>query len=167
MPPWPPIQKQLCRNCAPGSELPRAACNSTIRDRGLNTSVTISGLPTNGSTIHVRLFTVVNGGWQWNDYTYTAASPTKAAMLTPANGSTFTSTGVTFTWSTGIAPQLYWIWIGTTPAGMQFYNQGQGLNTSALVVGLPNDGSTVYVRLFTMVNGAWQWNDYTYAAWAQ
>ncbi len=37
-------------------------------------SQTISNIPTDGSTIYVRLFTYVNGGYQYNDYTYTAGS---------------------------------------------------------------------------------------------
>jgi hypothetical protein len=37
------------------------------------TSATVSTLPANNSTINVRLWTRFNGGWQFNDYTYTSA----------------------------------------------------------------------------------------------
>jgi hypothetical protein len=37
------------------------------------TSVTVSKLPTNGSTIYARLTTNFNGTWVHTDYTYTAA----------------------------------------------------------------------------------------------
>jgi hypothetical protein len=30
-------------------------------------------LPTNGSTVYVRLWSLVGGVWQWNDYEYQAA----------------------------------------------------------------------------------------------
>ena len=36
------------------------------------TSETVSGLPTNGETIHARLYYMVNGAWQYIDYVYTA-----------------------------------------------------------------------------------------------
>jgi hypothetical protein len=29
---------------------------------------------------------------------------------------------------------------------------------------LPTDGRTLYVRLWSLVSGAWQFNDYTYTA---
>ena len=36
------------------------------------TSVTVNNLPTNGETIHARLYYQVSGAWQYTDYTYTA-----------------------------------------------------------------------------------------------
>ena len=36
------------------------------------TSETVSGLPTNGETIHARLYYMVGSAWQFTDYTYTA-----------------------------------------------------------------------------------------------
>jgi hypothetical protein len=39
------------------------------------TSLTISGLPTNGETVHARLNSIVNGVLQHADYTYTASNP--------------------------------------------------------------------------------------------
>src|SRR5205809_7264088 len=43
--------------------------------QGTNLSGTVSGLPTNGSPVYVRLWTLVGGAtWQFNDYTYTAAT---------------------------------------------------------------------------------------------
>ena len=36
------------------------------------TSVTATGLPTNGETIYARLYTYINGVTEHTDYTYTA-----------------------------------------------------------------------------------------------
>ena len=36
------------------------------------TSVTVNNLPTNGETIHARLYYLVGSTWQYHDYTYTA-----------------------------------------------------------------------------------------------
>ena len=38
----------------------------------MNFGVYVAGLPTNGSTVYVRLSFLVGGVWQWNDYTYVA-----------------------------------------------------------------------------------------------
>ena len=40
-----------------------------------------------------------------------------------------------------------------------------GLVTSQAVSGLPANGSTIYVRLWTLLAGVWQYNDYSYTAW--
>jgi len=39
------------------------------------TTATVNGLPSNGSTVYVRLYTQINGVWQPNDYQYTAFGP--------------------------------------------------------------------------------------------
>ena len=57
-----------------------------INSQGLNTSVTVTNLPTGGSTIWVRLYTRNGTGWHFNDYSYTAATNTKAALTLPTPG---------------------------------------------------------------------------------
>jgi hypothetical protein len=137
------------------------------QSQGTNLSVTVSGLPTNGSTVYVRLWSRINAVWQFNDYTYTATSGVKAQITRPAPGSTLASSTVTFVWNTGTEVSEYWLEVGTTPGGNQIYNQSQGTNLSVTVSGLPTNGSTVYVRLWSRINGAWQFNDYTYVATTQ
>ena len=70
-------------------------------------------------------------------------------------------------WSTGSQVSEYWLSIGTTPGGSQIYNQSQGTNLSVMVSGLPTNGGAVYVRLWSLINGVWQYNDYTYVATTQ
>ena len=48
--------------------------------------------------------------------------------------------------------------------GNEIYGQSQGTNTSVTVGGLPSNGSTLYVRLWSLVGGTWFFNDYTYKA---
>jgi serine protease len=128
----------------------------------------VTGLPTNGSTVRVRLFTRLGGTWQFNDYTYTAASGagTKAVMTSPTPNSTLAGSTVTFQWNAGSGAQAYWLYVGNTVGGFQYHDSGQ-LGTGTLsrqVTGLPTNGSTVRVRLYTRLGGAWQFNDYTYTA---
>ena len=47
---------------------------------------------------------------------------------------------------------------------MSIWNQDQGTDTSRMVTGLPINGSTIYVRLWTLLPAGWQFTDYTYAA---
>ena len=46
----------------------------------MNLSATVTGLPTNGSTIHVRLWSKIGSNWPFVDYTY-KAKPTPQVML--------------------------------------------------------------------------------------
>lgn len=44
------------------------------------------------------------------------------------------------------------------------YNSGSVTATTETVTGLPSNGETVYVRLYWLLNGAWQYTNYTYKA---
>jgi hypothetical protein len=120
-------------------------------------------LSTDGRTIYVRLWSLVSGGWQFHDYTYTAFS--NAGVITsPANGSTLPSSSVTFQWTAGTATQ-YGLWIGSTGVGSSnLATPPASASTSYAATGLPTDGRTIYVRLWSQVGGGWQFNDYTYIA---
>jgi fibronectin type 3 domain-containing protein len=84
-------------------------------------------------------------------------------LTTPTPGSTLAGSSVTFTWSTGYGPTAYELWLGTTGVGSDnLYNSGGITATSASVTGLPANGVTVYARLYSKINGAWQSTDYTY-----
>lgn len=132
-----------------------------------NTSHTFYNLPTDGRTLHVRLCTWVDGAWVVNNYTYTAKSGNnntqqKAAILSPASGSTLPGSSASFQWTatTGI----YWIDVGSSFDGYDLARSGQMSNTSHTFNNLPTDGRTLHVRLCTWVNGAWMVNNYTYKA---
>jgi glucose/arabinose dehydrogenase len=130
-----------------------------------NVSATVFGLPANGGAVYVRLWSVISGAWQFNDYTYTSTTgPSGAVILSPTPGSTLTSSTVTFTWSAGSGISAYWLEVGTTPGGNQIYPGSPVTELSATVFGLPGDGSTAYVRLWSLIGGAWQFNDYTYTS---
>ncbi len=126
------------------------------------TSVTATGLPTNGSTIYVRLWSN-NGQWYFQDYSYTTGLPvyTPAAMVSPANGSTLAGTSQLFTWSSASAPSYYVLYVGTAPGTANIYYNGYVTGTSITATGLPTNGSTIYVRLWSN-NGQWYFQDYSY-----
>jgi hypothetical protein len=130
----------------------------------LATSKTVSGIPTDGSTVYVKLWTLTGSTWQFNDYTYKASGGGKAVLTSPAPGSTLAGSSVTFAWSAAIGATNYWIDVGTTAVGFNVFGQSTGLATSQLVTGLPSGGGTIYVRLWTLLSGLWQYNDFTYKA---
>ena len=132
---------------------------------------TVNGLPTDGSTVYVTLYSLTNGSWVSNAYTYTAYSLVAAGgvLTTPTPGSTLTASSVTFTWSAGFGATAYWVDIGTSPGGNTLYQSGNlGNVLTKTVNGLPTDGSAVYVTLYSLINGSWVGNAYTYTAfnWA-
>jgi hypothetical protein len=145
---------------------------------GTARSATVGGLPTTGATVYVRLYSMIGGAWQTNDYTFRAAggatpTPTpaggaKVALTSPTPGSTLPGSTVTFSWTSGTNVSYYWLSVGTTGAGsLNLYNQlagSGGTARSATVSGLPTNGSTVYVRLYSMIGGAWQTADATFRA---
>jgi hypothetical protein len=58
------------------------------------------------------------------------------------------------------------LWIGSNGAGSANLLATGGTTTSYAATGLPIDGRPLFVRLWSMVNGGWQYMDYTYAAFA-
>jgi len=130
------------------------------------TTETVSGLPTAGGTLYVRLYSKINGAWQFHDYTYTAATLAGPAVLTsPVLASTLTGSSVAFSWSTGSGATEYELWVGSTGVGSSNLNYpGVTTGTTETVSGLPTNGETLYVRLYSKISGVWQYNDYTYTA---
>jgi hypothetical protein len=129
-------------------------------------SRTVLGLPCDGRTIYVQLWTRINGAWQApQQYTYNAASVcTEALMVSPVPGSTLSDTGVTFTWTAIAGADSYWLDVGNSVAVGDIF-AGPTAALSATVVGLPCDGRTLHVQLWTHLNGIWRVpQQYTYTA---
>jgi serine protease len=129
------------------------------------TTASVTGLPSNGSTVYVRLQSQINGVWQFTDYTYTAVSPTKAAITSPAPNSVLAGTSVNFTWGGGFQVSQYVVYAGTTPGGFDVVNSGTlASSASSFAATIPATGANVYVTLWSFVSGAWQNNAYVYTA---
>ncbi|MFC1706114.1 Calx-beta domain-containing protein [Planctomycetota bacterium] len=128
-------------------------------------SLLVPGLPTDGRTLYVRLYSDVPGqGWLSNDYTFVAHTATAnfASLQNLTDGQTLPKTPVTFEWDDFPGAELYWLEIGTQEGGKDLLNLGvAGTSTEAI---LPSDGSDVYVRLWTKLGGSWgqNYNEYTF-----
>jgi hypothetical protein len=150
--------------------------DNSIYDSGLlasgTSSDTVSGLPTDGSTVHVRLSYTVNSIVNTVDYQYTTSNTAGTPqMVTPAPGSTFSGDTVTFDWTDNGAGVSNWrLVIGTSPQASDLYLSPvfDGAETATTVSGLPTDGSTIYVTLRWVVGVLGQdpaeAADYTYTA---
>jgi subtilisin family serine protease len=137
------------------------------REGTTGTSTTVTGLPTDGRTLYVRLYSQINGQWSFTDTTYTAATPSRAAAVisSPATGSTLSGSSQLFSWNNSGAA-LYQVWVGNAVGTMDigaFPREGT-TGTSTTVTGLPTDGRTLYVRLYSQINGQWSFTDTTYTA---
>ena len=119
-----------------------------------------------GSTT-LALWTRSRGAYVWPLPTGPEGGPAgPATMSTPAANSTLTGSSTSFTWYPSASAQAYWLDIGSTQGGNNYYQSGSLPTTtlSQTVNGLPTNGSTIYATLWTEINGQWQYNQYTYTA---
>ena len=139
----------------------RGSNNVFSSGRTAQTVVFAGNLPINGAQLYARLYYLVGGAWQYNDYTYVeAGSPTPPALITPAPGSTITGTSVTFSWNSGTATKFKFT-VGREVGGNGLFGSGPTAATSATVNNLPTSG-TLHARLYYLVNGTWNSIDYVY-----
>jgi hypothetical protein len=127
----------------------------------------VNNIPTTGGMLYARLCSLVNSTWVSQDYTFIeAGTPLKAAITSPAPGSRLgTSRPVTFHWDQGKGVTETWLAVGTTHAGSaNLYDAGTLTGMQATVSGIPTNGSTLYVTLYSLIDGVWQSIAYTYVA---
>jgi hypothetical protein len=136
-------------------------------------SVTATGLPTDGRTLYVTLYSMVDGVYQSRTTSYVAATaaPTGPAQMTfPAPGARLGNGTAdptqTFMWTSAPGARLYQVWIGNTPGAYDigYYPEAGTAETSTVVTGLPTDGRTLYVRLWSLIYEYYDYNDYVYQA---
>jgi hypothetical protein len=133
--------------------------------KGTATSATALTLPANGAKVYARLYSLINGAWQYNDYQYTeSGTPTPAALIspTPGVGTVLGTSSVQFQWSTGVDVTDYQLNLSAVAAGDSELFLYKGTATSATALTLPANGAKVYARLYSLINGVWQYNDYVY-----
>ncbi len=88
-------------------------------------------------------------------------NPSPTSILS-GPGSILASSSATFTWTAGTGVSGYFLWVGTTFGGHDLVNIGQ-LSLTSATVNLPTNGASIYVRLWSVVNGKpSKYSDYTY-----
>jgi uncharacterized protein YxeA len=96
------------------------------------------------------------------------SQPVAAVLTSPAPGSTFAGSSVSFTWTAATGATGYYLLIGSTGVGSNnIYNSAEKTVTSYTFTAMPTNGEAIYVRLITNFNGTWAHDDYTFIALAQ
>ena len=134
------------------------------RDMGLNRSTSVS-IPADGRVIYATIFTQFGGAWFWQDYQFRAASvssATAAALTSPSNGSTL-STPQVFTWNTGSGVDLRWFNVGSCSFCGDIADE-EITGRSSLAVNLPQDGRTIFVTVWSLIQGDWYTREYQFRA---
>lgn len=140
---------------------------------GLVTSRAVTGLPTDGRTIYVRLWYRVNSQWLYLDYQYLAANLAQPVAADPEIYSpelSIQQSDTTFLWrANNTTVSEWWLYVSTVLGTAFLYDSGSiDLNTlSELVQGLPVDGRTLYVRLWHKSWGQWHYGDFQYNSGSQ
>jgi hypothetical protein len=115
--------------------------------------------------VYATLYSLVGGVWLSNAYTYTAYNLGAAGgmLTTPTPGSTLTSSTVTFDWTAGASATAYWMDIGSSAGGNNYYSSGNlGNVLTTTVNGLPTNDVEIFVTLYSLIGNQWVGNAYTY-----
>jgi N-acetylneuraminic acid mutarotase len=124
----------------------------------------VNAIPTNGAYLYARLWYYLYATWQYADAVYTeAGTPTPPAFTTPAPGSTFLGSTVTFGWNPGKGATRFVLRLGTTFKGStDVYSGPSTTGTSVQLTTIPTNGATLYARLWYYLNETWKYVDATY-----
>ncbi|HIE00948.1 MAG TPA: hypothetical protein EYP59_11790, partial [Thiotrichaceae bacterium] len=131
------------------------------------TGHTLENLPTDASTVYVRVwYKTTEGTWEYKDHEFRAASgggTTAPTIDSPASGTTLAAYGQAFSWSDTGASK-YYLQIGSIKGSNDIHDSGPLDGTSTTVDYLPTDGSTVYVLVWSYNNGKWASQDQQFTA---
>lgn len=129
------------------------------QDEGTSLSTTVTGLPTNGSPVYVRLWSLMGSVWNFKDYTFTSFTSTPTLKVS----ATSVQTGATITVSVAYGPGNPSDWVAMVPStasdgsyvAWEYLN---GSNTTA-----PSTGFTTGTLTFTAPQTAGSYNFRFYA----
>ena len=133
--------------------------------KGTATSVNVPSLPADGVTVYATLSSYIDGAWFENSYLYTEGGMTVPAVLlspTPGLSTVLGTSDVEFQWSAGTGVSLFQLNLSAVALGASDLYLYKGAATSVNVPKLPGSGATVFARLYSKINGVWQYNDYVY-----
>ena len=135
---------------------------------GTRTTVTFSGLPTDGSQLYVRLGTRFDSGWQYSDTSYRTADNrapnSSAAMTSPQPGATLPGATASFAWTLPRDASEVFLYVGNSAGANDLWGGSLGTRTNVTFSGLPTDGRSIWLRLWTRTQSGWVFADYNYRA---
>lgn len=127
-------------------------------------SATVSGLPTAGQPIYLRLWSYIDDLWVPFDAIYAAAgtpeTPVTAQLTSPAPGSALSGPTAAFQWSPGAGVRQYFFFAGLWKGGNTLASIDAGRSLSVNVSNLPVNGETIWIRIWSLIGDDWRFNDY-------
>ncbi|MGA2852464.1 MAG: protease pro-enzyme activation domain-containing protein [Terracidiphilus sp.] len=133
--------------------------------KGTALSAVAPSLPANGMKVYATLYSYTNGAWQSNAYVYTeSGTATPAALIspTPGPGTILGTSNVLFQWNPGVGVADYQLNLSAVAPGDSDLFLYKGTALSATATTLPANGVPLYARLYSKINGVWQYNDSVY-----
>lgn len=136
---------------------------------GTDTSKTVFNIPLDGQDVFVRLWSKIEGNWQYADYQYATQNVVPAALLSPALANPLSKHAQKFQWDAGSGATEYLLGVATDPLLLSDDPYGDifvasGTSLDAVATGIPLDGSDLYVRLWSLINGEWFYRDSVYSS---
>ncbi len=128
----------------------------------------VTNLPSDGSTLHVTLFSDFSDETLSWATTYTATSVAQnvaAEITTPSPGSKLISGPVDFAWNDGLGATSYTLRVSDSPPTVTYFQQTLPVGTNGVtVLGLPEDGQALLVSLETRFDVGSETRQYAYTA---
>ncbi len=138
----------------------------SVRWTGVATTTSLGDLPTDGSTVHIRLWYRVEGQWKKIDETFVAAEePALPFMTSPRPGGLLSGSSHRFSWDlSGHQSEATWLYVGTDEASSEYGAFRVGTDTEVTVTGLPTDSTPVHTRLYFRLARSWHFIDDVFTA---
>ena len=127
---------------------------------GSTTQIEVTTVPENGDPIFVSLSYRIGAYWDTEEYVFTTSTANIDPLIVinaPASGSVLSGTSLALDWedANGLVEEWY-VDVGSVLDGSDhFTGNYQGSDGSAMVQGLPSDGSPIHVRWNYRI--AWDW----------
>lgn len=131
-------------------------------------SRTVTGLPTDGREVFVRLWHNDGNGWDYMDANYISGPPGLPALSTPVPGASLSGEDVYFAWNSGgLNVSNWWLYVGSSQGAFDYHSSGDlQTNQSTVVKNLPGTGEELYVTLWYKLVGETRWQSISNAVTA-
>ncbi len=116
-----------------------------------------------GRVLYARIWTKMGGVWRYSEISFTAASPSLAAFVYPANGAVNVDTSRPFEWTAVAGAQAYYLYVGRTSGANDVINTGETLATTYPMESVPA-AQALYARIWTEMGGVWRSSEITFTA---
>ncbi len=133
---------------------------------GTDTSVSITGLPTDGSAVYLRLWSKIQGVWLHESYTFNSDALEAAHIRLPQAGDPIGNTSFEFQWDSVAGASEYWLTVATSAEVLQQSQGPQGdifigstTQTRLTAHNIPLQGEDIHVRLWTRIDSNWLFSD--------